>query len=283
LLDTLVQQQKQIATSAGELSKNVPNSAAMNQAAQSAKEAAQQLAESSLAPAIDSMKAAQGAMQQAAQDHKSVPPLGQQQKEVQQTAEALLKTLQNAADRALQQAERSLENGGSAISPLTSGKFGPLPPSVQMPLQAAQGSMSQGAAQASSKQGVPSHSNASSAAKSLAQAQAALAMTQAGLGGQMAGKGQQPGQGQGQGQQPGNQPGKGQPNPQGTGRQGNWDSGGGAEGARRSAAGSSAFSGLPQRDRAAILQSQSEKYPQEYGPAVEQYLKNLADQAENQK
>src|SRR6185503_7248796 len=126
----------------------------------------------------------------------------------------LMKSLQNASERSLKQAERSLENGGSAISPLTSGKFGPLPPSAQSALQSAQGSMSQGAAEASSGQGMPSHSNASSAAKALAQAQAALAMAQAGLGSQMAQNGQQQGQGQGQGQQPGKQPGKGQPNPQ---------------------------------------------------------------------
>jgi len=35
---------------------------------------------------------------------------------------------------------------------------------------------------------------------------------------------------------------------------------------------------LPKRDRAAIQQSQSEKYPQEYGSLVEQYLKNLSDE-----
>ena len=35
---------------------------------------------------------------------------------------------------------------------------------------------------------------------------------------------------------------------------------------------------LAARDRAAIQQSQGEKYPQEYGPLVEQYLKNLSDQ-----
>ena len=43
--------------------------------------------------------------------------------------------------------------------------------------------------------------------------------------------------------------------------------------------GGHSYIGLPKRDRAAILQSQSEKYPQEYGPLVEQYLKNLADQS----
>nr|MDQ3622820.1 hypothetical protein [Verrucomicrobiota bacterium] len=38
-----------------------------------------------------------------------------------------------------------------------------------------------------------------------------------------------------------------------------------------------AFAGLPPRDRAAIEQGQAEKYPEEYGPLVEQYLRNLAE------
>jgi hypothetical protein len=142
--------------------------------------------------------------------------------------------------------------------------------------------MSEGSSKASGGQGQPAQSSSYSAAKSLEQALAALALAQAGLGSQMAqGQGQQQGQGQaqGQGQQPGQGQGKGNPPPQGTGRQGNWDGSGGADGARRNGAGTSSYIGLPKRDRAAILQSQSEKYPQEYGPLVEQYLKNLADQA----
>ena len=39
------------------------------------------------------------------------------------------------------------------------------------------------------------------------------------------------------------------------------------------------FLGLPARDRAAIEQSQAEKYPEEYGAAVEQYMQNLSDNA----
>ncbi|HMJ63803.1 MAG TPA: hypothetical protein VK615_00520, partial [Candidatus Binatia bacterium] len=78
------------------------------------------------------------------------------------------------------------------------------------------------------------------------------------------------GQGKGRGQ--------GNPTRQGSGRQGNWRGAGGADGARRGTAGQGQFTGLPARDRAAIQQSQGEKYPQEYGPLVEQYLKNLSDQ-----
>ena len=40
--------------------------------------------------------------------------------------------------------------------------------------------------------------------------------------------------------------------------------------------GSGQFQGLPDRDRAALQQSQSETYPREYSTQVEQYMRNLA-------
>jgi hypothetical protein len=40
--------------------------------------------------------------------------------------------------------------------------------------------------------------------------------------------------------------------------------------------GQAQFLGLPERDRAAIQQSQSEKYPQEYGAMIEEYMRSLA-------
>ena len=49
-------------------------------------------------------------------------------------------------------------------------------------------------------------------------------------------------------------------------------------GGRKDSAGSSSFLGLPPRDRDAIQQSRREKYPEEYGAMIEQYLKNLSDQ-----
>ena len=39
------------------------------------------------------------------------------------------------------------------------------------------------------------------------------------------------------------------------------------------------FTNLPPRERAAIEQGQAEKYPEEYGPLVEQYLRNLANES----
>jgi hypothetical protein len=40
--------------------------------------------------------------------------------------------------------------------------------------------------------------------------------------------------------------------------------------------GADAYVGLPDRDRAAIEQSQAEKYPQEYGSMIEEYMRSLA-------
>lgn len=47
-------------------------------------------------------------------------------------------------------------------------------------------------------------------------------------------------------------------------------------GPRSNEDGSSSFLGLPARDRQALQQSQSEKYPEEYSAIVEQYLRNLS-------
>ena len=93
------------------------------------------------------------------------------------------------------------------------------------------------------------------------------------------GRGTQPGQGQGQGQGPGkssqasNQPSQGAESytpgdPQAVQR-----------GAREAALKQADFIGLPARERAAIEQSLREKYPQEYGALVEQYLLNLANES----
>lgn len=49
-------------------------------------------------------------------------------------------------------------------------------------------------------------------------------------------------------------------------------------GPRTAEGGSSAFLGLPPRERQALQQSQGDRYPQEYGTMVEQYLRNLSRQ-----
>ena len=57
------------------------------------------------------------------------------------------------------------------------------------------------------------------------------------------------------------------------------DQAGAVQGAPQGDHGAAQFLGLPERDRAAARQSQSEKYPQEYGSMIEEYMRSLASDA----
>ncbi len=297
LLDNLQKQQQGIADALAKHAVNSP-SPKTSQAQQAAAQAAQQLGQSNLKEAVNAMEKAQEGIEaaQAGQNAKqaaetpSLPQLGQEQRDVKELAKQLLAAQQGVGEQAMQNAAEHLEQALNEVSPIAAGQAGQLPGAAQQAVQKAQSALTQAAAQAGAKQSQPAQANAQSAAQALAQAQAAIALAQAGLSSEMAqgqgqgqqpGQGQSPGQGQGEGkdgQQPGQ--GKGTPPPRGSGKDGNWTGAGGANGARRAASGSGTFIGLPQRDRAAIQQSQAEKYPQEYGPLVEQYLKNLSDQTD---
>lgn len=128
--------------------------------------------------------------------------------------------------------------------------------------------------------GVPSP--AQQGQDALARAQASLAMAMAGMGGSA----------------PGAQPGMGSPGAPGAGQTGTGmsqlpsqqspSSGGGGSGnlgppvagtvTPPTTTGGGQFLGLPPRDRDAIRQSQAEKYPAEYAPLIEQYMRNLAEE-----
>lgn len=296
LLESLQKQQQAIADALAQTAQNSP-SQKTSQAQQAAQQAAEQLAQSDLPKAVAAMQKAQEGIEGAQAEQKtpapqgapSLPQVGKQQKDVKQLAEQLLAAQQGVGEQAMQNAAQNLEQALNDVTPIAAGEAGQLPAAAQQAVQSAQSALTQAAAQAGANQQSPAQANAAQAAQALAQAQAALALAQAGLSSQMAqgqqgqqgqGQGQSPGQGQaqGQGQQPGQGPGT--PPPRGTGKDGNWSGAGGANGARRAATGSGTYIGLPQRDRAAIQQSQAEKYPQEYAPLVEQYLKNLSDQSD---
>ncbi len=175
-----------------------------------------------------------------------------------------------------------MRKAGEQIEPATSGRMGRIPRMIRDALQQADRSLQEGSASAEA-------GDAPSADREGAQAQEALAAAAAALDLAMAGMGQQPGQGEGQGGE-GKNPSAGQGrgrgkkpgavSGKGTGDAGNFFGAGGADGPRRSAAGAGKFIGLPARERAALLQSQGERYPQEYAPQIEQYLKNLSDQVQ---
>ena len=302
LMEALQQQQQEIADALGEMRQNAgaPDDAMpLAKAQQAANQSAQQLNQRDLKKAVDSMKQTQGAMKQAAatqpkpadqsgrpgEKSPSLDSLAEQQSAVQKAAEAMLAAQERAPKSAMKKAAQSLQKAGQRVQPLTSGQAGDLPDGAEQALEDAMDALEQGTAQAEAGQNPPAQQSAQAASQALAKAQAALSMAQAGLGSQQAqSPGQQPGQGQkpGQGKQPGKGQAKGTPPPRGDGQRGNWEGAGGSTGPRNGVAGSSSFTGLPKRDRAAILQSQTEKYPQEYGALVEQYLKNLADQSGNE-
>lgn len=109
--------------------------------------------------------------------------------------------------------------------------------------------------------------------QAIAAAQSALAQMQAGIAGlaPVPHQGDEPGQGQP------NQP-QSTKNGRGTGaKERNWnDQAGTVATAMQGAHGAGQFLALPQPDRAAVQQSQSEKYPQEYGSMIEEYMRSLA-------
>lgn len=228
-----------------------------------------------LAQAQQQVQQAQGNLQQAAQTAPGGSQQAQAKASMQQAAQQLAQASQSAAQAAAQSGAQSS-------------------PSAQQAMQQAAQQLSAATAQATGGQNSAAQQSAQSAAQSLAQAQASMAAQQAGLSPSQSGapmpgaQGQGPGQGQ-KGQ--GTQPGQGQGQGPGKSSQASNGPSQGAEnytpgdpkaverGAREAALKKADFIGLPARERAAIEQSLREKYPQEYGALVEQYLLNLANES----
>jgi len=151
-----------------------------------------------------------------------------------------------------------------------------LPADAQQSMQAANQDLAAASAQAAAGQDAQAQASAAQAQAAMAQATAALAQAQAGIG-------SNPGEPSAPGTpgSPSSSPPLG-PGPSGgqsssdLGSQGGGDAQAAASGP---AAGKAGFLALPERDRATIQQSQSEKYPQEYATRIEQYLRNLADES----
>jgi len=159
-----------------------------------------------------------------------------------------------------------LEKAAHGAGEMAASPHNGLPASAQAPLQSAQQALAKATAAAAGNNPAAAMANATAAQAALAQAHAASAMA----------AGPHPGQGPA-GQEPGTEPGQGPPSPGGDGS-GNFSKQA-QDGAVKDVTGRSAFIGLPARDRQAIKQSQGEKYPEEYGAMIEQYLLNLAEQS----
>lgn len=235
-----------------------------------------------------------------AKDKEAAAELAQAQAEIAQASEALQKAAdapqpaaaQKAAEQASAQLAKAAEEAGKAAA-----QGMPENPQAQQALQGGAQAATEAAAQAGAQNVPGAQAQAAAAQQALAQAQAALAQSQAGLtaannSGDLP---SMPGNPSGKpGQKPGKTPGGKTPG-KGTGKTPGQPSTDPAQ--QYQAPGNetakvetrtvnnarTAFTGLPARERAVIEQAQAEKYPEEYGAQVEQYLLNLARESVDKK
>ena len=250
------------------------------QKAQEAGQAAQQAA-----------KQAEQAAQQAEQaGNKAAAEQAQQQaKQANQQAAAQQAAAQQAAQQAAAQMAQASEKAGQAAAQ------GQPMGAAQQAAQAAAQAAAEGAAQAAAQNLPGAQEQSAAAQQAIAQALAAMAQAQAGLTasntpGMPGPPSGQPGPPSGKpgpkpGQKPGKDPGK-TPGMPGTEAAEKYQPAGSEvaqAGSRTVASKKGMFTALPARERAVIEQAQAERYPEEYGAQVEQYLLNLARESAQKK
>jgi hypothetical protein len=250
------------------------------QSAQNAQQAAQQGAENGQQPSQ------QAGNQQAAQQAGQAAEAAQQAAQAAQTAQQMANAAAQAAQQGGQQASQSMQQAAQQLAQAAmqaAEAGGQLSPSAQQAAQQAAQQLAQAAEQAMNGQNASAQQAAQQAAQQLSQAAGMMAAQQAGISQQQPGGPPMQGQGQQPGQQPG-QPGKGKSQQQQASTQPSegyqpGDPEAVQRAARQAALKKAGFLGLPAREREALQQSLAEKYPEEYGALVEQYLLNLAKEA----
>lgn len=262
--------------------------------------AAQTALEAAVQQAQQAMPQQANAQPNAAQQQQLAQQLAQAQQQVAQANQALQQAMQPGQPAAAQQ--KAAQNAAAQLAQAAAqagqaaAQAGPANGAAQQAAQAGAQAAAKGAAQAAGQNLPAAQAQAQAAQQALAQAQAALAQAQAGLmaangnaslpapSGNMPGSPGSPGSPSGKpGQQPGNMPGNapgkqnGQPGTEGAQE---YQPPTGNEAVKVETRGNvgrvSGFAALPPRERAVIEQAQAEKYPEEYGAQVEQYLLNLA-------
>ncbi len=261
---------------------NAPEKAALENAQAAAEKASQELAANDPGNAAKAMKAAEDAMKDAQKKRGGNGGAGPgtpgglagKQAELRKAAEALAKAMPPTD---LAAAADALGDVARKVSSATADYKDPLPPAVDQALDQAQEQLSQAATTADARDAAKAAEHAEQAQQALTQAKAALQVAQKEMANAPAiarGANQQP--------TPPNMNEEQLAVNGGTGDRKRIDGDGRIEGGERNNAGNSTSSylGLPARDRQAIQQSQKEKYPAEYAPMVEQYLRNLSDQSQ---
>ena len=300
----LAKEQQKVAEELKQKQEKNPDSKPIQQAKDAAENAAKELAQNDLPKALKEMLKVQEAIKQAdAEQPKPDAKPGEKGEPLKDVAEhqaAVKKATEQLAKGETppaQQAAKELGQVANNVTDAAADDKGALPQPAQQALQKAEEALNNAAKQAEAGNQPDASQQAATAQSEIAQAQAAVALAQQGLQpGQMAdAKGPpgppQPGQPGQPAPAPGETPGQGPPAPNGPpgkadenqpaqakGDRQDTQAGATANGPRGAVAGGSGFMNLPARDRQALKQTQKEKYPEEYGPAIEQYLKNLSDQ-----
>jgi predicted nucleic acid-binding Zn-ribbon protein len=153
---------------------------------------------------------------------------------------------------------------------------GALPEDADKAMADAEKALADAGAKAAAGQKPDAQAKAAEAQAAITQAQASLAMAKAGLSKQATAQGKPM-----PGMKPGDKPAEksSEHNAQkGKGDRQDAKTDADTNSVARKPLDPSAFVGLPPRDRGAIQQSRNDRYPEEYGPQIEQYLKNLSDQ-----
>jgi hypothetical protein len=268
---------QQIAGLQQQLGQQPDNAAALAQAAAGIQQAQQQVA------------SGQEAMQQQGQQPQAGQQQGQQQQGGQQDGQQQAGQQQGGEQQGQQQAgqqqgeqKASQELAKGAATATETGAQGGLPQAAQQALQQAAAAASAASAAAAAGNTPAAQAQAQAAQAALSQAAAAVSAAQSGMSQQQAGGPPTPGGPPGPPGTPGTpSPTPGQANennPQkgmGERKDDNVNSDGHAGGV--AVRGGSQFIGLPARERGAILQDRNEKYPEEYGPMIETYLRNLSE------
>jgi hypothetical protein len=311
----LAQQQAEVSHQTDMTRQSLPDAgqsaaSSLDQAHQEMKSAENSLQQQQSDPAKESQQQALNDLQRAKshldqQISQKQRELGQpqdQQQQMEQMAQQLRQSQQQLSDAqeqmdqsSGQQSAEKLGQVSNQVTSATANDQGALPSMARQSLQQAEQSLNQASGDAQANQPT-AKAEAQAGQNAISQALAALAQAQKGSDAS-AGPSQPPnekpsntppsansGSKQGQSQSP-NQ-GKGQAS--GSSSDGQQASGHRQDahaqtsadigGTRGNVTGSSSYLALPARDRQAIQQTQGEKYPEEYGPAVEEYLKNLSDQ-----
>jgi hypothetical protein len=275
-----------------------PVTQALDLAGTSMSDAAEKLSMEGAEPAVPPEKAALAALYQAqdalaAKIQQMAQNLGQPPAapEAVANAEAQLANAQNqvaAAQQSMapQNGQPNMSLAGAQMNQAAqktdqaAAQAQALPQDARDDIRQADQAASAAAAAAAAGQQQQAQAQAAQAQKSLAAAQSALGQMQAGVGSLSPPSGQDSqsedqAQSDSQASQPGTQPSK---NPKGMpASEKAWnDQAGAVARALQGAHGAGQFLGLPERDRAALQQSQSEKYPQEYGAMIEEYMRSLA-------